>query len=591
MAITFNPFTGNFDFTGEESTLYLPTVQSESDLPSGDQDGAVRIVRDTDRLYCYDLTDDTWTDSGVTVAHFSASVNSKGLSITVVADGVITNLLRPNLVLHAADASNPGGLSTADQEIGGNKDFQNNVIVQGQVKANTIDTLTNGATLGIGIADASTINIGRSGATVNIIGTTNVIDVTNLNVTDKNITVNDGGAAGSGSDAGIEVEENGSITAYNKVSADRNSWRLKAPNASGEVFIAPNNDGFSQVINSETLTSNRILTIPDITGTAVVTEGAQTINGNKTLSCDTDLQGTTTLSDLTGPNPLKINASSEIVTGAIILTSEVSGILPVANGGTNSNTALNGNRVMISAGGAIVEQNALTGNRALVSDATGLPVVSAVTDTELASLTGIDSNVQDQLDGKEPTITILPIAKGGTNSGTALNNNRIIESNGGALVERAALTDGQLIIGSTGANPVNASLTAGAGISITPGAGSISITNTTVLTGDIVPTTFAAAESVAAPADVTGLAFSNAAVRSFTAIVDVIVDATADLYQSFTIKGLQRGSDWVISQESLGDSSGVSFSITNSGQIQYMSSTYAGFSSLNMKFSAKVMPI
>lgn len=55
--------------------------------------------------------------------------------------------------------------------------------------------------------------------------------------------------------------------------------------------------------------------------------------------------------------------------------------------------------------------------------------------------------------------TPLPVAQGGT-GGTS------------------ALTDGQLWIGNTGDPPTAASLTAGTGITITPGAGSISISNT-----------------------------------------------------------------------------------------------------------------
>lgn len=70
---------------------------------------------------------------------------------------------------------------------------------------------------------------------------------------------------------------------------------------------------------------------------------------------------------------------------------------------------------------------------------------------------------------------VLPITNGGTNSSTALNNNRIIVSTGGSIVEAAALTNGQLLIGSTGAAPVAATLTAGTGIAITNAAGSITI--------------------------------------------------------------------------------------------------------------------
>lgn len=59
---------------------------------------------------------------------------------------------------------------------------------------------------------------------------------------------------------------------------------------------------------------------------------------------------------------------------------------------------------------------------------------------------------------KEPTIITLPVAKGGTGSGSVPTN-------------------GQLLIGN-GAGYSLASLTAGSNITITPGAGSISIAST-----------------------------------------------------------------------------------------------------------------
>ena len=51
-------------------------------------------------------------------------------------------------------------------------------------------------------------------------------------------------------------------------------------------------------------------------------------------------------------------------------------VLPVsiANGGTNSSTALNNNRIMISSSGAIVEQAAQTSGRVLIADGNGLPI-------------------------------------------------------------------------------------------------------------------------------------------------------------------------------------------------------------------------
>jgi hypothetical protein len=71
---------------------------------------------------------------------------------------------------------------------------------------------------------------------------------------------------------------------------------------------------------------------------------------------------------------------------------------------------------------------------------------------------------------------ILPVANGGTNTST-LTGNRVMQSNAGgtAIIEAPALTNGQLLIGSTGAAPVAATLTEGAGITITEGAGSVTI--------------------------------------------------------------------------------------------------------------------
>jgi len=87
----------------------------------------------------------------------------------------------------------------------------------------------------------------------------------------------------------------------------------------------------------------------------------------------------------------------------VALGTDVSGTLPVANGGTNSSTALNNNRVMQSSGGAIVEAAAITASRALVSDSNGIPTHSTVTQAALEGFAG-------DIAGKQPldaTLTAL----------------------------------------------------------------------------------------------------------------------------------------------------------------------------------------
>jgi hypothetical protein len=97
---------------------------------------------------------------------------------------------------------------------------------------------------------------------------------------------------------------------------------------------------------------------------------------------------------------------------------------------------------------------------------------------------------------------------------------------------------------------------------------------------------FSLSNNISTPTDITGFSFANATVRSFKAFVSVEIYATADLFEVVEIIGIQRGSDWAISSISSGDDSGVSFSITAAGQLQYTSLNYSGFSSGAIKFKA-----
>lgn len=109
--------------------------------------------------------------------------------------------------------------------------------------------------------------------------------------------------------------------------------------------------------------------------------------------------------------------------------------------------------------------------------------------------------------------------------------------------------------------------------------------------GDIEETSFALANNQTTPANVTGLAFANAVVRSFKALVSVEIDATTDSFEAFELLGIQKGSGWDMTVSSTGDDSGVVFSITSAGQIQYTSTNNAGFVAGAIKFIAKTTSI
>ena len=70
------------------------------------------------------------------------------------------------------------------------------------------------------------------------------------------------------------------------------------------------------------------------------------------------------------------------------------------------------------------------------------------------------------------------VAKGGTGLATLTAGSLQVGNGTGTMTQLGVATNGQLPIGSTGADPVLATITAGTGISVTNGAGSITIAST-----------------------------------------------------------------------------------------------------------------
>src|SRR5271157_665866 len=93
----------------------------------------------------------------------------------------------------------------------------------------------------------------------------------------------------------------------------------------------------------------------------------------------------------------------------------------------------------------------------------------------------VSSNPITLANGNNITITGSPVNLGGTatvNVSGTTNHSILLGNATGSINSLGVATNGQLPIGSTGADPVLSTLTAGAGINITNGAGTITITNT-----------------------------------------------------------------------------------------------------------------
>lgn len=141
-------------------------------------------------------------------------------------------------------------------------------------------------------------------------------------------------------------------------------------------------------------------------------------------------------------------------TGAVVLDTD-----DIAEGATNLYFTDARAQGAITGGASSIVTSNLTSNRALASDASGKVAVSATTDTELGYVSGVTSAIQTQIDGKEPTITVLPVSKGGTNSSTALNNNRIMRTDSGAIIEAPAITASRALISDADGIPTHSAVT------------------------------------------------------------------------------------------------------------------------------------
>lgn len=107
----------------------------------------------------------------------------------------------------------------------------------------------------------------------------------------------------------------------------------------------------------------------------------------------------------------------------------------------------------------------------------------------------------------------------------------------------------------------------------------------------IITNTFTAANNQSAATNVTGLSFANASYRNAKIIISVFIDATGDLAATYSLDAIQKAASWEMSQDYTGDATGIVFTITSAGQVQYTSTNVSGYSSSVFKFSATATDI
>jgi hypothetical protein len=155
----------------------------------------------------------------------------------------------------------------------------------------------------------------------------------------------------------------------------------------------------------------------------------------------------------------------------------------VANGGTGLSTSASNGQLLIGNGTGYTLAN-ITGSTGLsVTDGAGS---ISLANTGVTSIAGTANQISASASTGAVTLSVPSafIAPGTVQVTTSLTvdtltpNAALYATTGGQIVSTAALTDGQILVGSTGGAPVAATITAGTGISVTNAGGSITIATT-----------------------------------------------------------------------------------------------------------------
>ncbi len=197
-------------------------------------------------------------------------------------------------------------------------------------------TLT-GTTLNATVVTSSLTSVGTITS-----GVWNGTAIANANLANSAITVN-GSSTSLGSSVTITV-----TGTTNRVTV------------TGGTGLTPTID-----ISASYVGQSSITTLGTVT-TGTLSTGA--VLGGVTMTLGSDATGDTYYRNSSGIlTRLAVGTSSQVLIGGttpswaqVTLTTQVTGVLPIANGGTNSSSALSNQRVMTSVGGAIVESGAIT---------------------------------------------------------------------------------------------------------------------------------------------------------------------------------------------------------------------------------------
>jgi predicted TIM-barrel enzyme len=234
--------TLKIDATGDQA---LSIIGHTISLTNG---GSVTVPDNNTQLSTEEVLNTPLTGFTVASANITLSATSTILKAFEALEYRVSN---------KQDNGNFVTLDTA-QTIAEQKEFTLDILTASNKGIDVVSSVGSDV-LNIGTINANVINIGSPTATINILGTLQSNNVTNLEIADKLVLYNKGGGVDTGGNSGFSIEENDIVTGYFKTVGTRDGWKFKAPANS-----------YNAILYQTDLTGNRTYNLPDASGTLLL---------------------------------------------------------------------------------------------------------------------------------------------------------------------------------------------------------------------------------------------------------------------------------------------------------------------------------